>query len=332
VPARPVAAPRPAVERRRMATRTSIEWLAPDGTPGKSWNFLRGCTRVSPGCGTATAGGCYAEAIAARFSDPGHAFHGLAVRTPAGPRWTGEVRYVPRLVREPLRWRTPTWVFVNSMSDLAHPEVQAHWIDQMLEVIKATPWHVYIALTKRPERLWRLLYAEQPDACVRVLQPDESLPNLILGTSVESSRYLGRLEALLAAWPGRTVVSAEPLLGPLDLTRWLDPCPFCGERRLDWVLAGGESGPQARPCAVEWLAALRDQCAAAQTPYFLKQLGRRPYAHGPGCDGCYGHGELPGATGCPFCGELRLKDRKGADPAEWDPALRVREFPTLEGR
>jgi len=271
-----------------MSTRTSIEWLAPDGTPGVSWNFLRGCTRVSPGCGTATAGGCYAEAIAARFSGPGQPFEGLAVRTPSGPRWTGEIRYLPRLVQEPLRWKTPRWVFVNSMSDLAHSAVQANWIDAMLEVIAATPACTYVALTKRPERLWRLLYQDAPDAAVRFLKPDQALPNLILGTSIESMAYVRRANELRGAWSGPTVISAEPLLGPLDLTEVL-------ANRLSWLICGGESGPGARPCAVEWLHALVEQGQKAGTPVFVKQCGRRPTLGGQ---------------------PLRLRHPKGGDPAE----------------
>jgi protein gp37 len=278
-----------------MSTSTPIEWVAADdGRPGVSWNFLRGCSEASPGCRN-----CYAKAVAARFAGPEEPFAGLATRTAGGPHWTGTVRYLPRLVREPLRWTTPRWVFVNSMSDVAHPEVQAHWIDQMLEVIKATPWHTYIALTKRPERLWRLLYTEQPDACVRLLKPDESLPNLILGTSIELQAYARRAEHLLEAWTGRTLISAEPLLGPLDLTAAL-------AGGLSWLIVGGESGGQARPCAVEWVRSLVQQARAAGVPCFTKQLGRRPTVNGQ---------------------PLRLRHAKGGDPREWDPDLRVRERP-----
>lgn len=236
-----------------------------------------------------------------------------------------------------LRWKTPRWVFVNSMSDVAHPDVQANWLDAMLAVIKATPQHVYVGLTKRPERLWRLLYAEAPDAAVRFLTPDQALPNLILGTSIESMAYVRRADELMGAWRGPTVVSAEPLLGPLDLTEVLG-------NGLSWVIAGGESGAQARPCAVAWLRDLRDQCAAAHTPFFLKQLGRHPV-----CDAPEGRGpavirdqsrldrQWPRGTsfGNPtgdsaLNGRVALlRDRKGGEPQAWPEDLRIRQWPVL---
>ena len=236
--------------------------------PGKSWNSLRGCRPKSPGCKL-----CYAATQAARWSGPGQPYEGLAQRTRHGGRWTGAVRYLPEKIPEPLRWPAGTRVFINSMSDLAQPGVQPAWIDAMIEVIRATPAVSYVGLTKWPERLPALLYQETSEAPTRALKPWETLPNLILGTSIESQPYAPRAQALLDAWGGPTVVSAEPLLGPLDLSGVLwQPCRDCQgvghvgrdgdacvcaryspllgyERlnRLSWVIVGGESGHGARP-------------------------------------------------------------------------------------
>jgi protein gp37 len=261
---------------------------------------------------------CYAAGIAARFHRPGLAFAGYAT---AGGHWTGRVDVFPEKFEEPMHWKPGTWVFINSMSDLGQPAVDARTWDAMLARVVIRQDLTFIGLTKWPERLADLLYGPIPGA-TRRLAPGRTLPNLILGTSIESQAYAPRAAALLDAWGGRAVVSAEPLLGPLDLTPYLQPCPSCRgtgdlgfgvpcpptvhRRRLAWVIAGGESGPGARPCQVAWLRRLRDQCAQAGVAFFCKQVGARPMLDGQ---------------------RLRLRSRKGADPAEWPEDLRRRQFP-----
>lgn len=264
---------------------TAIEWC------DKVWNPIVGCAPKSDGCRF-----CYAERMAGRLSTITTTYEGLVRRTSQGWRWTGRTRFFPNRLQEPRRWRGTPRCFVNSMGDALHPSVEPAWLDMILEVIKATPHITYIWLTKYVENLPRLFYAEAPEAAVRLLREGEALPNLILGTSIESQAYVRRADALLAAWSGPTVVSAEPLLGLLDLTAPL-------AHGLSWVIAGGESGAGARPCPVEWLLALRNQCAAAGVPYFCKQLG------------------------AVWAKQHGGSDRKGATWALWPEDLRVREYP-----
>lgn len=284
-----------------MADRTPIEWA--DAT----WNPIRGCTRVSEGCRN-----CYAEVMAARFSDPGQWGHGLAQRIglPGGGidhRWTGKVALVDTALDLPLRWKKPRRIFVNSTSDLFHEAVPDDWIDQIFAVMALAPQHTFQVLTKRPERareylahltskvgdLWNPLASSRllsaGDTAVRNSTVDTfqtvrgwPLPNLWLGTSVEDQATANaRIPHLLATPAAIRFISAEPLLGPLDLTE----CPRDdallgyapdenGDRhKLDWVIAGGESGPGARPIHPDWARSLRDQCVAAGVPFFFKQWG-----------------------------------------------------------
>ena len=131
---------------------TKIEWTHRPGTTGVTWNPTRGCRRVSPGCGTGTAGGCYAERQAARFSGPGQPYEGLVEIGKHGPRWTGRGRVVADKLAEPLRWRKPRTVFVDSMSDLFFEGFAFEQIAAVFGVMAATPQHAYLVLTKRPER------------------------------------------------------------------------------------------------------------------------------------------------------------------------------------
>lgn len=283
-----------------MSDDTGIEWT--DAT----WNPIRGCSRVSEGCRH-----CYAERVAARFSGPGQPYEGLAVRklrvvsddeqTTVG-RWTGAVRLVPEHLADPLRWRRPRRVFVNSMSDLFYDGFTDGQRDQVLAVMLLAPRHTFQCLTKRAAAMRRYLSA--PDLYERVLRaadairfpgkglsrvgisnPATSPPSWIWwGVSVENQAAADeRIPELLATPAAVRWISAEPLLGPVNLTSWLwdwsrieseddnggalpprDP-------RLSWVVAGCESGPGARPCEVKWLRWLRDQCAAAGVAFFLKQ-------------------------------------------------------------
>jgi protein gp37 len=219
-----------------MSDQTRIEWT--DAT----WNPIRGCTKISPGCTH-----CYAETFAERFRGvPGHPYEqGFDLRT------------IPEKLADPLRWRVPKMVFVNSMSDLFHQGVSEDYIRSVVGMMLLADWHTYQVLTKRSARMRELLQSRLRDAA-------ES-PQIWWGVSVENRRDgLPRIDDLRAT-PARTrFLSVEPLLedlGPLDLTG------------IHWVIVGGESGPGARPLHRDWVASIRDQCRAASVPFFFKQWG-----------------------------------------------------------
>ena len=225
-----------------MASQSSkIEWTE------STWNPVRGCTRVSEGCRF-----CYAERIAARFSGKGMAYEGLAENTEAGPRWTQRVLPVPALLDEPLKWKKPRRIFVNSMSDLFHEKIELSYIQQVFSVMKKAYWHQFQVLTKRSERLLefssKLLWS----------------PNVWMGVSVEDNRVTHRIDELRQTGAQIKFLSLEPLLGALpDLTL----------EGIDWVIVGGESGPGAREMQKEWVIDIRDQCADANVMFFFKQWG-----------------------------------------------------------
>ena len=230
-----------------MADNTRIEWT--DAT----WNPLRGCSRVSEGCRH-----CYAEQVAARFSGPGLKFEGIAHRIGGEARWTGKVVLVEEKLTEPLRWRRPRRIFVNSMSDLFHEELPDDAIDRVFAIMARAPHHTFQILTKRAVRL--RAYMSAPGRAV--------LPHVWLGVSVEDQAAAEeRIPELLAVPAALRFLSCEPLLGPLRLESYL------GRRGIGWVISGGESGPRARPPDPAWFRSLRDQCRAARVPFFFKQWG-----------------------------------------------------------
>lgn len=270
-----------------MASQTSIEWTATyndDGTvtPGFNWNFLRGCSRVSEGCRN-----CYAEGVAARFSKPGQPYEGLAKFVDHKPRWTGEIGFIEDVLMKPLRWKKPRKIFVNSMSDLFHEKVADDILDRAFAVMALTPQHTYQILTKRPERMKEYLnrvknyngslsqfwlgdsiqnsapfisFQQLRDARI-----DRPLPNCWAGVSIEDQKTADERIPLLLQTPAAVRwISAEPLLGPVDITAILG---------LDWVVVGGESGPNARPMHPDWARSIRDQCQAAGVSFFFKQWG-----------------------------------------------------------
>ena len=263
---------------------TTIEWT------DKVWNPLRGCSRVSEGCQH-----CYAETMAGRFSGPGMPFDGLTRPTIHGRRWTGEVRLLPEKLNEPLGWKKPSRIFVNSMSDLFHESVPNDFILRVWHTMSTTPRHTYQILTKRPERMMRVLneFSEGRWMIERVsLGRDLPLPNVWLGVSVENQAAADERIPLLLETPAAVRwISAEPLLGPLDLREYLGcghrigetggdiVCSICLEARvrdepwLDWIVAGGESGPGARPMRPDWARSVHDQCQRASVPFFFKQWG-----------------------------------------------------------
>ena len=313
---------------------TKIAWT--DAT----WNPLRGCSRVSEGCRN-----CYAERMAARFSKEIQAqgsegkfmkplpYHGLATMTKDGPRWTGEVRFIEKMLDAPLHWKKPRRIFVNSTSDLFHKEVSNEWLDRIFAVMALAPRHTFQILTKRAERM---LDYFQTDPYQRILAASNEFdgkrdrparehvisdPNVVpwkhvyLGVSVENQAAADERIPLLLQTPAAVRwISAEPLLGPLDLSQFLPGgwgCSGSGSIvSLDWVVVGGESGPGARPFDLAWARSIRDQCKASGTACFVKQIGAWPVYIGA----------IPGAR-------FRLEDRAGGDMAEWLEDLRVREYP-----
>jgi len=291
---------------------TNIEWT------DETWNPVRGCSRVSAGCEN-----CYAERTAIRMAGPGGHYEGLARKVNGHPVWTGEVRCLPELLDRPLRWRKPRRVFVNSMSDLFHEKVPDEFIDRVFDVMERCPQHIFQVLTKRPVRMWKYLSEAVP------VRPEAwPLPNVWLGVSVEDQATADeRIPVLLDTPAAVRWVSAEPLLVPVDMARWLRhgapvyPSKHAYRRRerLDWVVTGGESGPGARPCDVAWIRSIVEQCRAAAIPVFVKQLGAR-------VSGRVNHPDNEGYG----VHDVRLDDRKGGDPAEWPEDLRVREWPDTQ--
>ena len=327
-------------------TPTNIEWVRnPDGSKGHVWNPVTGCTKVSAGCVN-----CYAEAVMDRFGK--------------GRKFT-DVRCHPERLDAPLRRKKPTRIFVNSMSDLFHPDVPDEFIDRVFAVMALCPQHTFMVLTKRPERMREYLNGEAPygieetaefaNASHRVASDDDPngsaawheetarlekgvnaltswqisvtpLPNVYLGVSVENQQTADeRIPHLLNTPAAVRFASYEPAIGGVDFGPWLPGCMECPECRwrgtetpmercndcgsdsehhgefcscghqdfsgvcpscrscvveghpntpcLNWIIAGGESGPGARPMHPDWARSVRDQCQAAGVPFFFKQWG-----------------------------------------------------------
>lgn len=226
---------------------TKIEWT------DVTWNPVRGCTRVSPGCEH-----CYAERLVHRFNRPGMFGQGLTVLRQGAPGWSGKVDLVERELERPLHWRRPRRVFVCSISDLFHGSVPFDFIDRVFATMKAAPQHTYQILTKRPRRMRAYLaYARH----------NYAMPWIWLGVSAEDQQRLDeRLPVLVdASLPGaRRFLSCEPLLGPL---------PVLDLRGVDWVIVGGESGPGARTMDPEWARGVRDACLEQGVAFHFKQWG-----------------------------------------------------------
>ncbi|MBF2715689.1 phage Gp37/Gp68 family protein [Agrobacterium vitis] len=269
-----------------MADNTKIEWT--DAT----WNPITGCSIVSPGCTN-----CYAMKLAGTRLQHHPSRAGLTKDSKAGPVWTGEVRFNAQWLTEPLKWKRPRMIFVCAHGDLFAEGVPDEWIDQVFAVMALAPHHTFQVLTKRPERMrgylsvdpeilrdrwyksvpagkWPVSVSEahaaiHPHASddMRALynrtQPVFPLPNVWLGVSVEDqARADQRITILLETPAAIHWMSAEPLIGPVVVNPW-----------LDWVVAGGESGRNARPMHPDWVISLRDQCAAAGVPFLFKQWG-----------------------------------------------------------
>lgn len=253
-----------------MATKSKIEWTE------TTWNPVTGCTKVSQGCKF-----CYAETIAERFRGEKAFPNGFDLQL--------------RLERleEPLKWRKPRLVFVNSMSDLFHEDIPDEFIEQVWKIMEQTPRHTYQVLTKRSGRM--------RDMCLRRL---DLLPNVWLGVSVENHKAMDRVSDLIKTPAKVRFISAEPLLDD-----WLPCLPnltrvgLIKVNWIDWLIIGGESGPRARECKLDWIGFGIDSARLIGTPCFVKQLGSRNAKN------------------------MNLTDPKGGDPSEWPPEFRVRQMP-----
>ncbi len=255
-----------------MAENSKIEWT--DAT----WNPIRGCSVVSSGCKN-----CYAMQVAARFSGAGQAYEDLAYRNESGAHWTGKVAFVDKHLEDPLRWKRPRRIFVNSMSDLFHPEVKFDWLNRIFDVMERASQHTFQILTKRPD-LMRCYVGDRFDERKVVA------PNIWFGVSVEDQRSADeRIPDLINTPAAVRWLSCEPLLEAVDLSEYFDCSnvlenwpfgkvyapsgePFNG-KLIHWVVVGGESGHGARPMHPDWARSLRDQCVAANVPFFFKQHG-----------------------------------------------------------
>ena len=329
---------------------SSIEWT------DETLNVAVGCTRVSEGCRH-----CYAERVVHRGMQDAH--RGLTVASPdKGPRWNGTVRLVPERLATPLRWRKPRKVFVGSLMDLFHPDIPHEYRAAVFGVFAATQHITYQVLTKRdPRPFFQWLYnrcSTEHGVCpwhvaghharqyVDGIGPKHApitellnggywpLPNVWLGVSCEDQQRADeRIPWLLEAPAAVRFVSAEPLLGPLNLTPWLGNAVsryvegggsapasegYAVRPGIWWVVVGGESGPKSRPFDLAWARSIRDQCREAGAAFFMKQLGARPQATAD-----------PRGLGWTETCELSLRDSKGGDPSEWPEDLRVREFPEV---
>jgi protein gp37 len=367
---------------------TGIQWTHVPGYIGASWNPTTGCSRVSPGCEH-----CYAFELhdqrhkanrdAARAlligsdelaREPGETDAQLARRAgyklPVAPQYDVPFSTVQlldeRRLTEPLRARKPRCYFVDSMADLFHEDVPAEFIDRVFAVMSLSPQHLFLILTKRPERINAYIGDDRREERISDViwdvpwkMPSEvrvaagrdrvyggwPLPNVWLGVSVEDQQRADERIPLLLDTPAAVrFLSCEPLLGPVDLmrvpylvSRYLEP-PY--DDRIDWVIVGGESGRHARPMDIAWVRSLLEQCRRAGVPFFMKQMGSRPMLPitAAGQDewiagankGTWSTRSFARAKdGARLGFALKLRHSHGGNPEEWPEDLRVREWPEV---
>ena len=214
-----------------MATKSSIEWTE------STWNPVTGCNKISPGCKN-----CYAERLAKRLKAMGQANYKNGFR----------LTLQPQMLELPLSWKKPQTIFVNSMSDLFHKNVPLEYIQQVFDVMKRAHWHRFQVLTKRSERLAELS------------SQLEWSPNIWMGVSVESQKYISRIDDLRRTNARIKFLSLEPLIGSLKNLELSS---------IDWAIVGGESGYGARPIQEDWVIEIRNQCQKAGVAFFFKQWG-----------------------------------------------------------
>jgi protein gp37 len=307
---------------------TAIQWT------DEVWNPVTGCSRVSEGCRY-----CYIE------------------RTPPfrmqGRKLGDPVQLHRDRLYQPLKWKKPRRVFVNSLSDLFHDDVRTDFIQEVFAVMAICSQHTFQILTKRPQRMFDIVSSWGADDLYTYWhafsgQPREAqgwpLPNVWLGVSVEDQQAADERIPLLLQMPAAVRwVSAEPLLAPVDLCRggfsFLERVKSPSgtqHERIDWVVVGGESGPDARACDVAWIRSLVRQCRAPGVPCFVKQLGSYVVDRndagfdGDGDDWPMGTDIDDPSNDWSYQGariRVRLHDRKGGDPEEWPKDLHVRRWP-----
>jgi len=257
-----------------MSNKTKIPWA--DAT----WNTVVGCSKVSPGCLH-----CYAEKLLASRLKHMPIYGDVT----SGGKWTGQTGLLPHRLDQPLRWKRARKIFVNDLGDTFHPSVPFEFINSIFKVIEACPQHTFQILTKRPARMQLYLSNRL-----------KSLPNLWVGVTCENQfRANQRIPLLLQCPAAVRFVSAEPLLEPVDFTPWIGPWG------LDWIIVGGESGPNARQFDLDWARLIKTQCKGVA--FFMKQLGSNSIND-----------------------QQVTWDRfGGSDPAKWPEDLQVREFPWI---
>jgi protein gp37 len=305
---------------------TKIEWTrGDDGSPGETWNPTRGCS-MAPGSELGGCLNCYAARNQLRRPNQTAASgKPFAILRDSGPRWSGEVELVELKVSEPLHWKQPRRVFVDSMSDLFHEALPDAAIDRVFAVMALCPQHTFQVLTKRADRMRQYfadipyrqevigIHAELWSGLDRHFDGPGTtmgygvtwklpLPNVWLGVSVEDQATKYRIDILRQTPAAVRFISIEPLLediGQLDLTG------------IHWGIVGGESGPQARPCDLAWIESTVNQFQAAGRPLFVKQVGSKPVRSASGC----------------LTTRYPITDSKGGNWDEWPERIRIREFP-----
>ena len=302
---------------------TKIEWTHGEGYKGETWNLIVGCTKVSAGCVN-----CYAIRDQWRMSsNPNPKISdrasGLTKKLGNSINWTGQVKFIEERLNQPLRWNKPRMVFVNSQGDLFHESVSDEQLDQIFAVMALANWHVYMVLTKRPQRMveyfsktpsdgnypvgFETQYNIEYHANGMADSAEKSiklpLPNVYLGVTCENQKAADERIPLLQKVPAAVrFVSFEPLLEPitLDVRHQF--------QNINWAILGGESGPKARKCAIEWLTDLEDRCTDYGVARFVKQLGSKPT----------------------LAGETYPVTGKGGDPEQWPEHLRIRQWPLAD--
>lgn len=348
---------------------SSIHWLKGFGdmSAGETWNPIRArlknghpvkaavplhkegwaCVRVSPGCEH-----CYSETQNMHCgTNPTRLGTGMNYTVPSLDEV--EIFLDEETLLKPLHWKKGRLIFPCSMTDWMADFVPDGFRDKMLAVMALTPQHTYLTLTKRADRQ-RDYFAsmDSPEAEARAFNLCEwadhggilkdrasqialiarGLPNHWLGISAENQKYWDdRTRDLMATPASVRWVSGEPLLGEIDARNRLTVTRQ-RDRMIDWIVVGGESGPNARPCNIEWIRSLRDQCKAAGVPIFVKQLGAKPFLHKQKSV----HIEKPGMKlhmeSLEIDSSIHLNDPKGGDIAEWPADLRIREYPAMAER
>lgn len=329
---------------------TKIEWVKNSkGEQGKTWNPIAGCSRISAGCQN-----CYAEKMTKRLGAMGQSKYSGLLNDQG--RFNGTVKFDEAALMIPLKTKKATTFFVNSMSDLFHENVEIEWIDKIFAVMALTPQHTYQILTKRADRMrdycranerslsiHHAMYKIQAERDVAMFGDNRRpfpLPNVWLIVSVENQKAADERIPLVLDTPAAVRgVSCEPLLDEVDLSfiRIGYPVilnsltgeklagdkpitenvnPVIGEK-IDWVIVGGESGPGARPCAVEWIRSIVEQCRSAEVPVFVKQLGKYPRIR------------MKSQKTVANSLQYHKKDPKGGDITEFPEDLRIREVPNV---